>query len=201
MLRLTSVLSTGFVVKDQLATGLNVRQSICTRRNRAFAHPSGRTAFPQAPGLLSQLPISSEIMAASASRGGQDRVARRRVVPACRIHRDQLEQALEERREVLQRSRHRRAVDQGRQERRQMDEALLPHVQRQPSSVATVRVGLQPGQLLAAAGLAETGAALVVDNAAGKADQDWGQGDAALEVRHVPTGRGGGDTELIRRDP
>jgi len=39
-------------------------------------------------------------------------------------------------------------------------------------SVATLRLGLQPGQLLAAAGLAETGAALVADDAAGKADQD-----------------------------
>jgi len=194
VLRLTSVLSTGFVVKDQLATGLNVRQSICTRRNRAFAHPSGRTAFPQAQGLLSQLPISSEIMAASASRGGQNRVARRRVVPACWIHRDQLAPALEERREVLQRSRHSRAVDQGRQERRQMDEALLPDVQRQPSSVATVCVGLQPGQLSAAAGFAETSAALVADDAAGKAHQDRSEGNTARQVRDVPTCRGGGDT-------
>ena len=34
-----------------------------------------------------------------------------------------------------------------------------------------------------------------------EADQDWGQGDAALEVRDVPTGRGGGDAELVRGDP
>ena len=69
------------------------------------------------------------------------------------------------------------------------------------SSVATVCLGLQPGQLLAAAGLAEEVRHWSLDNAAGEADQDRGQGDAALEVRHVPTGRGGGDTELIRRDP
>jgi hypothetical protein len=56
---------------------LSLRRSPQSQRrigagNRAFAHLSGRTAFPQAQCLLSQLPISSEIMAASASRGGQD---------------------------------------------------------------------------------------------------------------------------------
>ena len=39
----------------------------------------GRTTFAPAEGLLSQLPISSKIMAASASRGRQDRVASRRI--------------------------------------------------------------------------------------------------------------------------
>ena len=140
-------------------------------------------------------------MAASASRGGQDRVARRRAVPASWIHRDQLEPALEERREVLQRSGHRRAVDQGKQERRQMDDALLPDVQRQPSSVATLRLGLQPGQLLGAAGLAETGAALVADDAAGKAHQDRSEGNTPRQVRDVPTCRGGYHSEVIRRNP
>ncbi len=69
------------------------------------------------------------------------------------------------------------------------------------SPLAVVRVGLQPGQLPAAAGLAETGATLVADDAAGEADQDRGQGDAAREVRDVPTGRGGGDAEVVRGDP
>ena len=110
--------------------------------NRASADPTRRSPFAQAEGLLSQLPVSREVVAAGAARGGQDRMARGRVVPACRIHRDQLEQAIEERREVLQRSRHSGAVDQGRQERRQMDEALLPHVQGQSDAAATVRLGL-----------------------------------------------------------
>jgi hypothetical protein len=35
------------------------------------------------------------------------------------------------------------------------------------------------------AGIAETGSTLVPDDAAGKADQDRGQDDAALEVRDV----------------
>jgi hypothetical protein len=49
-----------------------------------------------------------------------------------------------------------------------------------------------------AAGVAETDPALVADDAAREAHQDWREGDAALEVRDVPTSRGGGDTELIR---
>ena len=57
--------------------------AVLEREYRAFAHPSGRTTFPQAQGLLSQLSVSSEVVAASAPRGGQDRVARKRVVPAC----------------------------------------------------------------------------------------------------------------------
>src|SRR3990172_3465884 len=81
-----------------------------------------------------------------------------------------------------------------------MDQAFLPHVQVQSGSFAIVRAGLQPGQLPAAAGLAKTDATLVVDDAAGKARQDWREGDAALEVRDVPTGRGGRDAELLRGD-
>jgi hypothetical protein len=57
---------------------------------------------------------------------------------------------------------------------------------------------LQPGQLPTAAGLAETGTALVPDDAAGKARQDRRQGDATRQVRDVPTGRGGRHAELVR---
>ena len=82
------------------------------------------------------------------------RMAYRRVVPACRIHRDQLEQALKERGQVLQRSRYGGAVDQRRKECREMDEALLPYVQGQSDAAATLCLGLQSGQLPAAASTA-----------------------------------------------
>ncbi len=59
--------------------------------NRAPADASGGTAFAQAQGVLSQLPVPGEVVAAVASRGGQGRVARGRVVPARRLHRDQPE--------------------------------------------------------------------------------------------------------------
>ena len=45
--------------------------------------------------------VSSKVVAASASRGRQNRVARRGVVPARGFHRDELEQAVQERGEVL----------------------------------------------------------------------------------------------------
>ena len=91
-------------------------------------------------------------------------------------------------------------MDQGGEERDQVDEAFLPHVQGQPGPLAALRVGLQPGQFPASVGVAETGTTLVADDAERKADQDRSQGDAALEVRDLPTSRGGRDAELIRSD-
>jgi len=82
-----------------------------------------------------------------------------------------------------------------------MDEALLPHVQGQPDAVADVRLGLQPGQLPASAGPSSCREALVADNATGEARQDRRQGNAAREVRDVPTRRSGCDAELVRSDP
>ena len=122
--------------------------------NRASSDASCGSPITQTQGVLSQLPIPGEILAAAAPCSRQGRVARRGTVPASRLHCDQLEQALEECDQVLQRSWHGGAVDQRRQERRQMDEALLPHVQGQPDTVAVVRLGLQAGQLLAATGFA-----------------------------------------------
>ena len=42
--------------------------------------------------------------------------------------------------------------------------------------------------------------ALVIDYPAGEAGKDRGEGDSALEVRDVPTGRGGGDAKPVRND-
>jgi len=61
-------------------------------------------------------------------------------------------------------------------------------------------IGFGQFLLRASACVAETGATLVPDDAAGKARQDRGQSDAAFEVRDVPTGRGGGHAELVRGD-
>ena len=79
--------------------------------------------------------------------------------------------------------------------------SLLPHVQRQPDAAATVCAGLQPSELLAAVGTASRCRALVPDDATGKAGEDRCQGNPARQVRHVPTRRGSGDAELVRRDP
>jgi hypothetical protein len=55
-------------------------------------------------------------------------------------------------------------MDQGGQERGEVDEALLPNAQRQPSPIAVIRVGLQSRQLPAATGAPEN--RLLLENVA-----------------------------------
>ena len=59
-----------------------------------------------------------------------------------------------------------------------MDKTVLPCLCRQPSAAATVRVGLQSGQLPAAGGAAPSGASLDIDDVAGETDQDRGESRA-----------------------
>ena len=62
---------------------------------------------------------------------------------------------------------------------------------------APVRAGLQLGQLSAAGGAAEIGATLDADDAAGKADQDWGEGGAPLPAGGFPDGKSGGAARVV----
>jgi hypothetical protein len=89
------------------------------------------------------------------------------------------------------------AVDQGRQERRQMDAAVLSRFCGQPGAAATVRAGLQLGQLSATGGAAASGASLDVDDAAGKTDQDWGEGRAPFPEDRLPDGGSGGSASVV----
>ena len=61
--------------------------------------------------------------------------------------------------------------------------------------------GLQPGELPPVVGAAETRQALVVDDAAGEADQDRREGGDAREVRHLPDGRGCRAQATVPGDP
>ena len=69
-----------------------------------LTRPVGRP-LAQAEGLLPQLSLPGEVVTLCAAGGRQDRMAHGRIVPACRLHRNQSGQAFEECREVLQRSR------------------------------------------------------------------------------------------------
>jgi len=138
---------------------------------------------------------------ASTPRDRQGQAARRGAVSSRRFHRDQLEQALEERGEVLQRSWYGGAVDQRGQERRQMDKALLPNLQGQPDAIAAFRLGLQSGELPASFGPSSRCQALVADDAARETGQDRSEGNAALEVRDVPTCRSGGNAKVVLSHP
>ena len=82
-----------------------------------------------------------------------------------------------------------------------MDEALLPDVQGQSDPPAVVRVGVQPGQLSAAAGATQEYSAVVVDDASGEVRKDRCEGDAALEVCVLSTGGGRPPTTTVRSDP
>ena len=119
---------------------------------------TGGPPLEEAEGLLPQLPLPGEVVGSLAAGGGQDRMARGRVVPPGRVRGDQPEAQPEAGGQVLQRPRHGGAVDQGGEERGEVDAAVVPPVQGQPGAAAAVRPGLQPGELPAAAGAAPVGA-------------------------------------------
>src|SRR5271163_2762860 len=124
-------------------------------------------------------------------------MAQWRTVPSCRIYRDQSGPARQTGGAVLQPAGHGGAVDQGREERAQLDPPVLSRLCGQPGAAATVRAGLQPGQLSAAGGAAASGASLDVNNAAGETDQDRGEGRAPFPAGCLPDGRGGGPARVV----
>ena len=85
--------------------------------------------------------------------------------------------------------RHGRAVDLRGQERNQMDTAVMPNLGRQCSSSPVARARLQPRKLHADASDAQRGGAMVTDEPAGEADQDWRKGRQPWPLRDVPDGR------------
>ena len=65
----------------------------------------------------------------------------------------------------------------------------------------TVRSGIQPRQLPAAAGPASGHSALVPDNVAREADQDWGEDCPSCPIRDVPNGGSGDSPAAFSTDP
>src|SRR5262249_46643666 len=60
-----------------------------------------------------------------------------------------------------------------------------------------VRPGLQPGQLLSAAGATEANPGLETDDAAGEAGQDRGEGGVARQVHGLPAGGSSGAPQAV----
>src|SRR5262249_37167584 len=89
--------------------------------DRPSAEATGGPTLEEAEGLLSRLSVSGEVVGSLAACGGQDRMARGRVVPPGRLRGDQPEEGPEAGGQVLQRARYGRAVDQGGQERPEVD--------------------------------------------------------------------------------
>ena len=67
----------------------------------------------------------------------------------------------------------------------------------QPSAAATVRAGLQSGQLPTAGGDAASGASLDTDDVAGEIDQDRGEGRAPFPEDSLPDGGSGGSARVV----
>ena len=91
--------------------------------------------------------------------------------------------------------------DQGGQERGEVDAIVLPRLRGQPGPSATVRPGLQPGQLPATIGPAAGREALVADDLAGEVDQDRGEGGLDGPLRGLSDGGGGSPAWAVPGDP
>ena len=79
-------------------------------------------------------------------------------------------------------------MDQGRQVCREVDALIVSQLQGQPDAASAIYPGVQPRELPAAIGAAEVSEALVVDHAAGEADQDRDEGCPPLQARNIPDG-------------
>jgi len=90
---------------------------------------------------------------------------------------------------------------EGGQDRPELDTAFLPRLRGQPAAAATLRPGVQPGQLPAAAGIADERQALDVHDAAGQARQDRMQRRAPRPAGGLSVGGGGGPPATVPGDP
>src|ERR1035437_5373250 len=78
-----------------------------------------------------------------------------------------------------------------------MDAPVLSRLCGQRGAAATVRAGLQPGQLSSTGGAAAIGASLDIDDVAGETDQDRGEGCAPFPQDRLPDGGGGGSARVV----
>ena len=175
--------------------------AVLEREIEHLSDPTRGSSVAQAEGLLSQLPVSSQVVAAGAARGRQDRMARGRVVPRVGFI-------------VTNLSKHSKNVVKfynGRGTAEQWIKEGKNAVKWTKLSCRTFKDNQTRLQLFALAynlanflrrlGTASRCRALVADDTAREAGQDRSQGDAARQVRHVPTGRGGRATAVVCRDP
>ena len=91
------------------------------------------------------------------------------------------------------------AVDQGRQTGHALDKAVVPAVPGERGTAATERAGLQPGQLVAAAGTAEQDQELVADELATQVDEDRRSAGQARAVLLAAAGRRAFEPQAVRR--
>ena len=78
-----------------------------------------------------------------------------------------------------------------------MDPPVLSRLCGQSGAAATVRAGLQPGELSAAGGAAASGASLDTDDAAGEIDQDRGEGGSPFPEDRLSDGGSSGAARVV----
>jgi len=101
---------------------------------------------------------------------------------------------------VLQQARDSRTVDQGRQASDALDPAVVSSVPGQRSVLAVERIGLQPGEPVAAAGAAEEDRPLVADQLATAVGEDGRTVSEARALLLAAVGRGASDAASVRGD-
>jgi hypothetical protein len=132
---------------------------------------SGKTK-PQAGGVVQGLPLPSRELEDGAACGGERRVPLRGVVPPSRIHRDQLRDTQPERGAFLQQARDGRAVDQRGKASGEDDATELSSFPLKPGTAGAESAGLQLGEFVAAAGVAQAHRELVADEFTAKTGED-----------------------------
>src|ERR1039457_2835878 len=130
-------------------------------------------SFDAVPVELSCGPrMSTRELEYGAARGGESGVSLRGVVPPSRIHRDQLGDTQPERSAFLQQARDGRAVDQRGKASGEDDATELSSFPLKPGTTGAEPAGLQPGEFVAAAGVAQAHRELVADQLAAAAGED-----------------------------
>src|ERR1017187_3513326 len=129
---------------------------------------------PQARGVVQGLPLPSRELEYGAACGSKSGVPLRGVVPPSRIHRDQPGNAESGGGAFLQQARDCGAVDQGRQAGGKDDAPELSSFPLEPSAAGVEPAGLQPGEFVAAADVAQANRELVAHEFAATAgDAGW----------------------------
>src|ERR1019366_5081055 len=155
---------------------------------------------PQARGLVQGLSVSGGQLEDGAACGGESGVSRWGVVPASRLHRDQLGDTQPERGALLQQAGDSRTVDQRRQASRKDNSPFLSSVPLEPSAAGAEPAGLQPGEFVAAACVAQANRELVVDESAAAAGEDrWTAGETR-PLLLAAVGREPSDEAAVRGD-
>src|ERR1019366_69665 len=155
---------------------------------------------PQARGLVQGLSVSGGQLEDGAACGGESGVSRWGVVPASRLHRDQLGDTQPERGALLQQAGDSRTVDQRRQASRKDDSPFLSSVPLEPSAAGTEPAGLQPGESVAAAGIAQANRELVADQLAAAAGEDGRTAGEACPLLLAIVGGRTSDAAAVRGD-